>query len=309
MHFPATYWVVKQSRLIRAWVPLAALLVAVGGAGVLGGIQAAGQAVPTVASILSATRQANTARYEASSITTSADPLLRSTSTTFAEVDFQTGDSQSTTTQHSLGRHQAGSGPIQVQAQTFVDEERQVAGQEYLNLAGSSGLPAVEGYWIKSPKLPGQPTTGLIARLGPEYLGLLALPPNQLTIVRQGSTILHGVQVTAYLVEPTSALSRCTSVQFSSNGQPVQTEMWVDTHQRLQAVRTSVSYVVKQPKNLPPLATRLGPVPRGRMTITTDLHIQSFGSPVRVVVPPLSRGGYSSSLIEVGRSGCPKGRE
>ena len=81
---------------------MAVLLAALGGAGALGGIHASQSAIPSVDSVLSATAVAGTARFVSASVSLSTNPLLRSRSTTTAEVNFASGDSSAVTVTHSL---------------------------------------------------------------------------------------------------------------------------------------------------------------------------------------------------------------
>lgn len=285
----------QRSRVL-GWAPLVLLVVTAGGTGALGAVQASQAVVPTVASVLSATAAPGTARYVATSVSSSPNPFLRSRSATTAAVNFRNGDSSAVTVTHSLSYGRSNGGPWQIRHDSITWVQRMVNGQTYVHLGPS---------WTKTRPFPGQVSMGVINGFGPNDIGLLALPAAELHLVPLGSASVGGVRVTGYRVEPNRRLNICTTnVQFSSNGQPIQTEIWVDAQNRLRAIRTTVSYKLP-PAGVPALPGPAGRLLTGVVSTATYLRITNLGVPVRITVPPLSRDGVSSSIILEHGQRCP----
>jgi hypothetical protein len=178
-------------------------------------------------------------------------------------------------------------------------EQRVFRGSTYISLGG---VPVGRPVWLRFPNR--DEHRGLVGSLealdAPSDLGLLSAPGEDLKLMADGNRTLGGVPVRAYLVELTDPQLACVAgVPVDGSGQPtVHTEIWIDSHDRLRQVRTTMALVVPRP---PPGAPGLAgqAIFSGRASEVTTLRLGSFGQPVHVVAPQilLPRSVYSSGEI------------
>jgi hypothetical protein len=199
----------------------------------------------------------------------------------------------------SVEYSEGGSGSAVRSVDITTTEQRVFQGRTYISLGGVPFGPPV---WIRLPNRDDH--RGLVGSLealdATSDLGLLSAPGQDLKLVADGNRTLGGVPVSAYRLELTDPQLACAAgVPVDGSGQPtVNTEIWIDSHDRLRQVRTTMALVVPRP---PPGAPGLAGQANfsGRALEVTTLRLGSFGQPIHVVAPQilLHRSVYSSAEI------------
>jgi hypothetical protein len=257
-----------------------------------------------ISRILTATRRAGTARFSYSSVSTSTNPLLASSTVGNGEVDFALGSMRTVERDRNTELSGAGGASSKAVAQDTVMDDIWIGRTEYTRLGP---VLAVTGSpWLKEITWPKGSfgALGALEQLGP--LGDLSLDESVpgLHLESAGSATVHGVATHAFLVVlPTCAATRPRDGISESMG-PV--ELWVDGHDRLVKARMSVTEDITKHAHLGDLAGAQE-FPTGRGTDVSTVDLGDFGAPVTVAAPPVAHTPVSGggAFLEMKRAHCP----
>jgi hypothetical protein len=270
------------------WVTVGLLVVGVGAGVGLGIAEQTPSPPPLTATgqilrIVAATRQAGTARFTYSSVSSSTNRLLRGSSTGSGAINFARQTMRTVERERSIGF----SGPTvsteKPVAQDDVMDDVWIGRTEYLRLDPDTfrGAP-----WLKGVTLPRDSfgPLGLLQEIGP--LGELSLDQGApgLRVDAAGSGTVHGVETTEYQVVVPTCGAATPSDGISETTGPLQ--LWVDGHGRLVQARQSITEdIAKNARVGGALAG--GDFPAGRITIVSTIELGDFGAPVAIATPPV----------------------
>jgi hypothetical protein len=289
--------VVPRHRLLYSWLPLLLSAAVVAGAAVLGLVQSGSPL--SLARVMTATAAAQSARFSDVSVISSSNPDLRSRSSATGALEFATGNGSSVMTSRSVEYSGERTGPAVRSIDVTTTEQRVFRGRTYSELNGG----ALNGpIWIRLPAYGDH--RGLVGSLealdATSDLGLLSAPEQDLELVATGTSTVGGVPVRGYRVELADPKLACAAgVPVDRSGRPtVNTEIWVDSQDRLRQVRTTMALVIPRP---PPGATGLlAPANfSGKAVAVTTLQLGSFSQPVHVVAPHIQSQHVSYSSAEI----------
>jgi hypothetical protein len=297
---------------MRRLVPwtLVGLVVVAGLVGALVGV--ANQSTPTleVSAIGATTSAAGTARFTYSAITTSSNPLLRSTTYGKGTVDFITGSLTTVERDRQTSLQGSDGGPMEPTTQTTVVSEIWIGRTLYtnFNLAGSG----FDDSWDKSGNVPVGSTGsfGVLGNVSPiAQLADDAAAPGVRT-ERLGTDMLGTTVTTRYRV----LVPTCSA---GSGGIPRElggpTDLWIDQQGRLVQARSVLRFTTPKtfpvPKNVPGFQA-FSPWPfTGRATLVTTIRLFDLGTPVSISAPEVVDVGTSGSqgfaFSTHGHKGCP----
>jgi hypothetical protein len=299
---------------MRRFVPwaLVALAAVAGLVGALVG-EANQPQVPSAQSemsaIVAATRVAGTARFTYSAITTSSNPLLRSTSYGKGTVDFKTESLSTVEDDRQTSLQGSDGNPLQPTTQTNEYSEIWIGRTTYDNF-NTVGF-GFDDSWDKTGNVPVNTlgSFGVLGNVSPiSELATDASAPGEKT-ESQGPDMLGTTLTTRYrLLVPTCNVA--------ADGLPREvaspTDLWIDQLGRLvqarSVLRITISKTFPVPKNFPGYkAFAPGPF-AGRSTLVSTIRLFDFGGPVAISAPKVSDAGASSSqgiaLVTHSHKGC-----
>ncbi len=311
-------------RHIAPWALLVVLLAGVAVGAAVGQVHAPGQ-TPTqlVGGVLAATKAAGTARITFSAVSTSADPVLRGSSTGRGVVDFRTGSVRVTEASISSQSSSTDGGPVHTSLSRDVEETVDIGQSSYQRDFGS---------WSKSPRstIGGDPL-GLQDAVGPFPFGEIGAGTRIAHLRDLGPASVGGVATTRYLVTASvppscQAALRAATAAGTYMGP---TTLWVDHQGRLVQTRSALHFNLSSLKSLLEKAQKLeaksqkafekgtpralqnqlpgqSPTltfPSGAEVIVSTLHLGDFGAPVRITAPAVTQQSHSFSLFQVGVKG------
>lgn len=232
-----------------------------------------------ISQITATTEGAGTAHFAITTVTTSPNPKLRSTSVESGEISFETGDMEFSVHYSSANSKATnGSGP-------GASDTRVIVAHRSLFLYQTLTTPGLGNTsWAKNTILTGSPKRAdVLNSFGP--FGVLQVP-DAVKIVQfedLGEHILHGEGATEFHFSTSTCQSRTNGVSQRVSAAP--TTLWVDRHGRLiQAVATQ-TLVVHSPHKSGNLDSRL--------TVTVNVHLFDYGAPVNVKAPTGVNGTMS----------------
>jgi hypothetical protein len=275
------------------WV-LVGLVAVAGSAGALVGIanqQQVQSAQLSMSAIASGTRAAGTARFTYSAITSSPNPLLRSTTYGRGTVDFKTQSLATVERYRETSLESSGSGPSQPTTQTTVNSQIWIGTTNYNNF-NTVGFGSDDS-WMNNGSSPVNTlgTFGIFSNVGP--IGALAeeasIPGGK--VVDLGSEVLGDTFTTRYrLVVPTCDVPETGFPQIVFNP----TDIWIDGQGRLVQARSVLR--ITWPKNFRLPKSILNAVPQaqalaapgpfaGQSTTISSIRLFDFGAPVAISAP------------------------
>ena len=258
---------------------LVGLVVAGAGLGMAIGIanQPSPSAQAQISQIARTTRDAGTAHFIITTVTTSPNPEFRSTSVESGEISFETGDMEFSV-HYSSANSKATSGSGASDTRVIVTH-RSLFLYQTLTTPGSGGT-----FWAKDTISTGSPERAeVLNSFGP--FGDLEVP-GAVKIVQfedLGQHILHGEGATEFHFGTSTCHSTTNGVTQRVSSAP--TTFWVDSHGRLiQAVATQTVVVYSSPKH--------GDL-NNRLHTTVTVHLSDLGAPVKVAAPTDVHGAMS----------------
>jgi hypothetical protein len=278
-----------------AWVPLAALIAATGigtGLGLAGQPGATADGSLFLQQVLKTTEGAGSARFTFTSVTTSQNRLLRSSSRGSGVVSFRTRSGEATTRSRSASQSISGSSPNAVTTQTSTVNQVQLGRTLYVEFE-DFGPPG--GGWLIERHLPDF-LGGAMDLPGLNDLASAADPGPSLTLTVStiGPRLLGSTMTVEYSVV-TSSTCPTPRVRGGSGRVTVgPTRVWIDDHGRLARLQTSLTETIPAPapRGLPALLS-------GSITTVESLQMEAYGVPVDVRAPtPLAPA--TSKLLTFG---------
>jgi hypothetical protein len=238
-----------------------------------------------VASVLSTTQAAGSARFTYSHVTTSSNPDLDDHMVGSGEVDFSSGRVRSTEVDHDV---QFDSGPVGSQQRATPTTTRTlnvgIGTVEYQSVPSGLGVQR----WIKMG-LHRDPDS----QLGLEFaanasVALSSLSGDQRVVATRdlGPATVDGVPTTRYVVTtaPLCAVSKKTAQSYRVSP----TTMWINGQGRLVQVRDSFFSDVHPPAAFFRGKPGLAKLMNGPTATTATLHFSNFGTPLHIAAPPAS---------------------
>jgi len=285
---------------VRRLVPWAlVVLVAVAGlVGALVGVasqpSASGQL--NLSEIIAATRAAGTARFTYSAITSSSNPLLRSTSYGKGTVDFTTQSVSTVEYDRQTSLTASGDSSPQSTTQTTIASQIVIGGTSY-NSFNTVGLE-FDNSWIRSNNDPvtRSASFGVLGDVSPiaELASDVATPGARSELL--GSATLGTTLTTRYrLLVPT-----CNTEDAGAPRVVVSpTDLCIDDHGRLVQARSVVQITLPKsfpvPKNFPAYKTLEPGRFAGTSTIASTIRLFDFGGRVAISAPTSLDTGVSTS--------------
>lgn len=256
---------------------------------------------PGVLGIVAATRAAGTARFTYSAITTSSNPLLRSTSYGRGMVDFRTESLATVEDDRQTSLESSGNGPAQPTTHTTVASQIWIGKTTY-NSFNTVGLD-FDDSWVRSDSFPVSSlgSFGILSNVGPiSTLAAAASAPGGKT-ENLGSEMLGKTETTRYrLVVPTCGAEETGSPRVDVGP----TDLWIDGQDRLVQARSVLRITLPKsfklpnsiPKTFPGYKALASPGPfAGQSTMISTIRLFDFGTPVAISAPKTVDSAESST--------------
>jgi hypothetical protein len=253
------------------------------GAGLGMGIGIANQspvsAQAQISQIIRSTEAASTAHLVITTVTTSPNPELRSTSVESGEINFTTGDAEFSvhyTSANLKASNGSGSGASDTR---LIVTHRSLLLYQMLTNFGAGGIS-----WAKDTISTGSPEHAeVLNSFGP--FGALQVP-HAVKVVQfedLGRHDVHGEVATEFHFSTSTCKSTMNGVTQRVSSAP--TTLWVDSYGRLIQVAVTQTVVVHSRPKAGGLDNRL--------TFTVTVHLFDFGAPVNVTAPSDAHGAMS----------------
>jgi hypothetical protein len=279
---PAGFTAPCQTGPMRRLVPWGLLgLVAV--AGLVGaGLGIANQppATSVLSAIAAATRAAGTAHFTYSTVSSSSNAVLRSSTRGSGSIDFNANSVSTVETDTDASFTSNDGSPFQVTVEKNTTSEIWIGDTSYIRLPS---FPGDSSPWMKEGRIPlaSSGSFGVLGTVSPFALlsGEGSLP--RATAVSMGTEILHGMSTTKYrVVMSTDTCPQNTKAPHLSIG-PIY--LWVDGEGRLVKMRGEIHTTI--PKGLFP-GTSLGSTSLvGTSTDVSTIRLFDFGDAVQISAP------------------------
>ncbi len=262
------------------WLPVG-LLIAGAALGMGIGIanQPSASAQAQISQITSTTEGAGSAHFIITTVTTSTNPELRSTSVESGEISFETGDMEFSvhySSANSKATNGSGSGASDTRVRVT---HRSLFLYQRLTMPGSGGT-----FWAKDRISTGSPERAEVLNSFGPFSDLQV--PGAVKIVQfedLGQHIGHGEGATEFHFSTSTCQSTTNGITQRVSSAP--TTFWVDSHGHLiQAVATQTVVVHSSPKH----GDR-----NNRLHTTITVHLSDLGAPVKVAAPTDVHGAMS----------------
>jgi hypothetical protein len=299
-------------RRVLPWALVGLVTVAgLGGALVGATNQPSASAQLRLSAIDAATRAAGTARFTYSAITTSTNPLLRSTSYGRGRVDFTTESLSTVEDDRQTSLESSDGGPSLPTTQTNVNSQIWIGNTNYesFNPVGSGS----DDSWTKdgsSTVASGLGTFGIFSNVDPiSTLAADAAAPG-VTMENLGSEMVGTIMTTRFrLTVPTCNVEGAGPLRIAVSP----TDLWIDGQDRLVQARSVVSITVPRTftlpksitKNFPGYKSLAAPGPfAGQSTTISTVRLFAFGARAAIMAPKTvdSAGSSTGFAISTGSS-------
>ena len=281
------------------WVTVGLLMVGVG-AGV--GLGVAGQtpapvpptATTQIAGIVSATRQAGTARFSYSDSSTSPNRLLRQSDRGSGEIDFGNDTMSTVERDRSTGFTGTSTATTKAVAQDVVMNEVWIGRTEYTRFRPETSL-GLDTPWLKGATWPKDSfgPLGALGQIGP--LGELALDESVpgFRVEDAGAGRVHGTEATRYRVVVPQCGASAPQDGITESMAPL--ELWVESGDRLVQARLSTTEDITKDAHLGDLAAGQGLL-TGRVSTVSTIDLGDFGAPAAIAAPQVVNAHASQSF-------------